>query len=264
MALTPISNGESGSSARTKINNAFTAVDLKASLSGATFTGTVVAPALLTSNTIFPTRTLELTTGAGVQWSDVNGSGFSVVIRPDAPSANRTINFNPNGNFVSTADVGTVTDAMLAGSIALSKLSTTGTASSSTYLRGDGAWSSVSSDAATADRTAANPTDWTFRWNAVTTTGTIVTLVVKEGDVTGTLTSVADADLIGTETLASLPVQATARTSEVGKNVTKRVGYKGIKRYVTVDAVSTGTTSVGCVSVEAILHSPELAPQANP
>jgi len=126
MALTPISNGDSGSSARTKINNAFTAVDLKASLSGATFTGTVVAPALRTSNAIFPTRTLELTTGAGVQWSDVNGSGFSVVIRPDAPSANRTINFNPNGNFVSTADVGTVTDTMLAGSITPSKV--TGTA----------------------------------------------------------------------------------------------------------------------------------------
>jgi len=126
MALTPISNGESGSSARTKINNAFTEVDLKASLSGATFTGTVVAPALRTSNTLFPTRTLELTTGAGVQWSDVNGSGFSVVIRPDAPSANRTINFNPNGNFISTADTGTVTDTMLAGSIAPSKV--TGTA----------------------------------------------------------------------------------------------------------------------------------------
>jgi hypothetical protein len=101
-------------------------------------------------------------------------------------------------------------------------------------------------------------------YGAVTTTGTIVTLVVKEGDVTGTLTSVADADLLGTEVLASLPVQATARTSGVGKNVTKRVGYKGAKRYVSVDAISTGTTSVGCVSVEALLYSPLNAPTANP
>jgi len=114
------------------------------------------------------------------------------------------------------------------------------------------------------DRQGYGGVEFVASYGAVTTTGTIVTLVVKEGDVTGTLTSVADADLIGTETLAGLPVQATSRTSEVGKNVTKRVGYKGIKRYVTVDAVSTGTTSVGCVSVEAILHSPELAPQANP
>lgn len=101
-------------------------------------------------------------------------------------------------------------------------------------------------------------------YGAVTTTGTIVTLVVKEGDATGSMTSVADSDLIGTETLASLPVQATARTSEVGKNVSKRVGYKGNKRYVTVDAISTGTTSVGCVSVAAILFNPEAAPTSNP
>lgn len=101
-------------------------------------------------------------------------------------------------------------------------------------------------------------------YGAVTTTGTIVTLVVKEGDATGSMTSVADADLLGTEALASLPVQATARTSEVGKNVSKRVGYKGNKRYVTVDAISTGTTSVGCVSVEAVLFNPEGAPTANP
>lgn len=101
-------------------------------------------------------------------------------------------------------------------------------------------------------------------YGAVTTTGTVVTLVVKEGDATGSMTSVADSNLLGTEVLASLPVQATARTSEVGKNVTKRVGYKGTKRYVTVDAISTGTTSVGCVSVEAVLHSPNNVPTDNP
>jgi hypothetical protein len=101
-------------------------------------------------------------------------------------------------------------------------------------------------------------------YGAVTTTGTIVTLVVFEGDVTGTMTSVADADLLGTEVLASLPVQATARTSGVGKNVTKRVGYRGNKRYVRVDAVGTGTTSVGCVAVTALLHSPNVAPLSNP
>lgn len=114
------------------------------------------------------------------------------------------------------------------------------------------------------DRKGYGGVEFIASYGAVTTTGTIVTLVVKEGDVTGTLTSVADADLLGTEVLAGLPVQATARTSGVGKNVTKRVGYKGSKRYVTVDAISTGTTSVGCVAVNAVLHTPGVAPTANP
>lgn len=114
------------------------------------------------------------------------------------------------------------------------------------------------------DRAQYGAVQFVASYGNVTTTGTIVTLVVKEGDATGALTSVADGDLIGTEVLASLPVQATARTSEVGKNVTKRVGYKGSKRYVSVDAVKTGTTSVGCVSVEALLFTPEAAPTTNP
>lgn len=100
-------------------------------------------------------------------------------------------------------------------------------------------------------------------YGAVTTTGTVVTLVVKEGDVTGTMTSVANTYLLGTEALASLPA-ATPRTAGTTKEVTKRIGYIGNKRYISADTVSTGATSVGVVGVVAILHSPELAPQTNP
>lgn len=100
-------------------------------------------------------------------------------------------------------------------------------------------------------------------YGAVTTTGTVVTLVVKEGDVTGTMTSVADAYLLGTEALASLPA-ATPRTAGTTKEVTKRIGYIGNKRYVSVDAVQTGVTSVGCVAVAALLHKPYNAPTTNP
>ena len=100
-------------------------------------------------------------------------------------------------------------------------------------------------------------------YGAVTTTGTNVALTVFEGDVTGTMTSVADADLLGTEALASL-LATTPRTSGVSKNVAKRVGYKGIRRYVRVDAVQTGTTSVGCIDVSAVLFNPSIAPTANP
>ena len=92
-------------------------------------------------------------------------------------------------------------------------------------------------------------------YGAIVTTGTVVTVQVKEGDVTGTLTSVADADLVGTETLASRLGGAT--TSGTGSNVRKALGYKGTKRYVQANTISTGTTSVGCVDVTAVLFNPE-------
>jgi hypothetical protein len=58
-------------------------------------------------------------------------------------------------------NAGAVTNTMLAGSIALSKLSTTGTASSSTFLRGDGAWTSVSGGAAGDIQTFNSSGTWT-------------------------------------------------------------------------------------------------------
>lgn len=113
------------------------------------------------------------------------------------------------------------------------------------------------------DRQGYGGVEFLATYGSVTTTGTIVTLVVKEGDATGTMTSVADANMDGTEALASL-LAATPRTAGTTKEVTKRVGYIGTKRYVSVDAVQTGVTSVGCVAVAAILHSPYNAPQTNP
>ena len=112
------------------------------------------------------------------------------------------------------------------------------------------------------DRQGYGGVEFVASYGAVTTTGTIVTLVVKEGDATGSLTSVANTDLLGTEALASL--LAGARVAGTGKEVTKRIGYKGNKRYVTVDAVQTGTTSVGVIGVAALLHSPNIAPTDNP
>lgn len=112
------------------------------------------------------------------------------------------------------------------------------------------------------DRQGYGGVEFLVSYGSVTTTGSIVTLVLKEGDVTGTLTSVADADLLGTEALASLA--AGARVAGTGKEVTKRLGYKGTKRYVQLSAVQTGTTSVGCIAASAVLFNPALAPVANP
>lgn len=112
------------------------------------------------------------------------------------------------------------------------------------------------------DRQGYGGVEFLVSYGSVTTTGTIITAVVKEGDVTGTLTSVADADLLGTEALASLA--AGARVAGTGKEVTKRVGYKGAKRYVQLSLVQTGVTSAGAVSASAVLFNPALAPVANP
>jgi hypothetical protein len=94
------------------------------------------------------------------------------------------------------------------------------------------------------DRQGYGGVEFLVTYGSITTTGTAVALIVKEGDVTGTLTSVADSDLLGTETLAGLAA-ATPRTAGSTKEVTKRVGYKGVKRYVSVNLNHTGTTSVG-------------------
>lgn len=100
-------------------------------------------------------------------------------------------------------------------------------------------------------------------YGAVSTTGSAVAVLLKEGDATGSLTSVADTDLIGTEALAGLPA-TTPRTSGVAQQVVKRVGYKGTKRYVQLSATNSGTTSAGLMWADAILHTPEAAPVANP
>lgn len=112
------------------------------------------------------------------------------------------------------------------------------------------------------DRRDYGAVEFIASYGAIVTTGTVATIQISEGDVTGTLTSVADADLIGTEALASRLGGAT--TSGTGSNVSKRVGYKGNKRYVRCNVISTGTTSVGCVAVTAVLMNPMLAPVSNP
>lgn len=112
------------------------------------------------------------------------------------------------------------------------------------------------------DRKGYGGVEFVIGYGSITTTGTVVTALLKEGDVTGTLTSVADADLIGTETLASLV--AGARAAGTGKELCKRLGYKGSKRYLQLTLTGTGTTSAGMVWADAILHCPDVAPVANP
>ena len=96
---------------------------------------------------------------------------------------------------------------------------------------------------------------------SITSTAAVFTTTVKEGDATGTMTSVADADLLGTEALAG--IAAAVRANGTTKNVTKRIGYVGNKRYVQCGIKSTATAGT-LVSITALMHTPRYAPTTNP
>jgi hypothetical protein len=104
--------------------------------------------------------------------------------------------------------------------------------------------------------------EFVIGYGEITATNAVYTVTIKDGDVTGTLTSVADTGLIGTELLAGVAA-TTPRASGVSKNVTKRIGYIGGKRYVQCNIKST-ITAATLISAIAVLHAPRFAPTANP
>lgn len=102
--------------------------------------------------------------------------------------------------------------------------------------------------------------EFLISYGAATATAYTNTITVLEGDTTGSLTSVADTDLLGTESDASMA--AGARTSGSGINITKSIGYIGNARYVTVKEVPTATAAA-IIGVDALLHSPADMPTDN-
>ncbi|CAN5480164.1 hypothetical protein BH10PSE7_BH10PSE7_15410 [soil metagenome] len=110
------------------------------------------------------------------------------------------------------------------------------------------------------DRQGYRGIEFIIGYGSITATNATFTPVMKEGDATGTMTSVADGNLLGTEAAAGIAGAAT-RTSGVSKNVTKRLGYRGYKRYVQIGIKSTVTAAVP-VHADAILFGPHTAPVA--
>lgn len=98
-------------------------------------------------------------------------------------------------------------------------------------------------------------------YGTVTATNATVTPVMYEGDVTGTMTSVADADMVpisGGELAASL-IAAATRTSGTTKNFATKLSYKGVKRYVQLRLYSTVTAGPP-VGATALLFFPDVMP----
>jgi hypothetical protein len=111
------------------------------------------------------------------------------------------------------------------------------------------------------DRQGFDGVEFVYSVGSITATNAVVTPVVLEGDVTGTMTSVADNNLVGTEAAQAVG-QAATRTSGVSKNVASKIGYKGIKRYVQLRLWST-VTAAPVVSAEALLFNPDVSAVTN-
>lgn len=101
--------------------------------------------------------------------------------------------------------------------------------------------------------------EFALSYGAITATAATFTPTILHGDVTGTMTSVADTDLLGTEAAAGLA--AATRTDGSTEKVTKRIGYKGGKRYVQAKIVSTATAGTP-VAADVILWNAHRAPVA--
>ena len=85
-----------------------------APLASPTFTGTITTGSggIINPNPGFPTRSLQMVNGV-LAWNNVNSSGFGVSLSPTTPTADRIVQFDPNGAIVGTNDTGTVTSTMI-------------------------------------------------------------------------------------------------------------------------------------------------------
>lgn len=108
------------------------------------------------------------------------------------------------------------------------------------------------------DRAGYEGVEVIFDYGSVTATNAVFTALLTEGDTTGgSFTSVADADLIGTEAAAGLA--AAVRVSGTTKNVTKQVGYIGNKRYLKAKVSST-VTAAAPIGITMALVNPRHMP----
>ncbi|MFP3945021.1 MAG: hypothetical protein ACLFWF_14080 [Alphaproteobacteria bacterium] len=84
------------------------------------------------------------------------------------------------------------------------------------------------------------------------------TVLVEHGDQAdlSDAAAVPDAELLGTETLAGF--------GAADDDETRKVGYRGAKRYVRLTITPAGNTASAPLAAVAILGAPNVAPTANP
>ena len=103
------------------------------------------------------------------------------------------------------------------------------------------------------DRQGYESVEFVFQSGASASVADTINPVILEAAATGdSFTSVADADLIGTEAGQKLTLTAA---------VASRIGYRGNKRYLKIRLYGLGTATA-IVSAAAVLGRPHLAPVA--
>lgn len=108
------------------------------------------------------------------------------------------------------------------------------------------------------DRKGFNALTYIIQTGALDDADATFTVLLEEGATANLAdaTAVADADLIGTEALASFTF--------ADGNKTRKLGYKGSKRYTRLTITPAGNASAALISAVAILGEPAMQPTANP
>lgn len=104
------------------------------------------------------------------------------------------------------------------------------------------------------DRLGYDSVEFIHTVGAIAAAGFAATPIILEGAVSGTLTSVADGDLIGTEAGAAL-------SGGTCDNKTGKIGYRGTKRYLRMDLNIAGAAT-GFHAAICALGGANKAPQS--
>jgi len=108
------------------------------------------------------------------------------------------------------------------------------------------------------DRQGFDALEYVIATGSIADADATFTILLEEGD-DASLTdaaAVADADLLGTETLAAFQFD--------DDNEVRKLGYKGNKRYTRLTITPVGNASAALLSAVAVLGYPANAPTANP
>ena len=108
------------------------------------------------------------------------------------------------------------------------------------------------------DRQGFNAIEYVILAGSLADADATFTVLLEEGDVSNLsdAAAVADADLLGTEALASFIFSDDDKVF--------KLGYKGNKRYTRLTITPGANASAALLAAVAILGEPQIAPTANP